>query len=395
MTQNICVIVQSPYPNDIRVYKEVQALLSGNHKVTVIALRYAGAPKQEVIGNVMVHRIGFPKKRTGILRYMLEYATFFLIAFCKLNTLDMRESFDVVHIHTLPDFLVFSAIIQKFKGRKIILDLHEIMPEFFISKFGVTWGHPMIRLLLFLERMSLRFADEVITVNEPIKQIFQKRAIPGKPITVVMNTVSASLVKKNAKVSHSGFNCVYHGSLADIYGLDIAIMGFSKICERFPDMYFHIFGSGQMLPQLKQLVENLGLQKKVIFHGSINHRKMMESLAEMDLGILTMRKDVFLDLSLSNKLAEYVYLKIPVISSDLASTKYYFRDEHIIFFKAGDVEDLGHKIEFAYRNKEKMRTIAEGAYDHFKDFGWDVMARRYLRVIEKTPDSSIELGGTA
>jgi glycosyltransferase involved in cell wall biosynthesis len=155
------------------------------------------------------------------------------------------------------------------------------------------------------------------------------------------------------------------------------------VSGKFPDMSFHIFGDGQSLPQLKQLTEQLNLQQSIIFHGEMAYDKMMESLTEMDLGILAIRKDIFLNLSFSNKLAEYLYLKIPVISSDLDATKYYFNDEHILFFEAGNADDLGQKIQFAYMNRERARVMAESAYEKSKSLDWDVMAKRYLEVIER------------
>lgn len=382
MAKNICLIVQSGYPGDVRVRKEAMALLTRGHNVSVIALRNPGESRHEVIDSVKIYRIGLQKKRSGKIRYVLEYFIFFFLSFIKLNTLDFKEQFDVVHINTLPDFLVFSGLIQKLKGKKIVLDMHEIMPEFFMSKFGVGFHHPMVYLLRFLEKISLKFADEVITVNEPIKNIFHHRSIPYKPITVIMNTVSTSVVASSTKRDHRGFNCVYHGTLTDIYGLDTAIKGFSVVKKKFPDIFFHIYGNGQCLSQLKQLTEKLNLENSVIFHGAMTHEKVLESLGEMDLGILTMRKDVFLNLSFSNKLAEYVYMKIPTIISDLDSVKFYFNDDHILFYEAANTDDLAQKIEYAYLNRGKLSTMAESAYEHFKEYNWDVMAERYLTVID-------------
>ena len=383
MAKHVCMIVQHPYPHDIRVRKEAQALLARGHKVSVIAVGDIHESKQEIVEGVNVYRLALPKQRGGVLRYLFEYVSFFLYAFVKLNWLDMQEQFDVVHINTLPDFLVFSAVIQKLKGRRILLDMHEIMPEFFMSKFGVGGRHPLVRLLRFLERISLKFADDVITINEPIKRIFQRRAIPNKPIVVVMNTVSTSIVRNSVSRPHKGFNCVYHGTLTDFYGLDIAIKGLSRISKKYDDIVFHIFGDGPSLPYLRYLTTELHLDQSVIFHGMVPYDRMIDALAEMDLGILAIRKDVFLNLSFSNKLAEYVCLKIPVISSDLDAVKYYFDDEHLLFFKAGDIKDLGCKIEFAYLNQGQMQTKAEMAYKTSQAFDWDVMAKRYVEFVEK------------
>jgi glycosyltransferase involved in cell wall biosynthesis len=382
MSKKVCLIVQNPYPRDVRIRKEAMALISKGHKVSVIALCDPKESRKEVVDGVTVYRIALPKKREGILRYLYEYSAFFLHSIFKLNKLDLQENFDVVQISTLPDFLVFCALIQKLKGRRIVLDMHEIMPEFFMSKFGVGFRHPVVRLLIFLERISLKFADAVITVNDPIKMIFQKRAIPQKAITVVMNSVDESAVKNNGKRPHANFNCVYHGTITDIYGLDTAIKSFAKACRGCRDMAFHIFGNGPELSELKELTKRLGIQQSVVFHGLISHAEVFERLAEMDLGILASRKDAFLNLSFSNKLAEYIWLKIPVACSDLDSTKYYFTDEHLLFFEAGNIDELARKIKFAYANKENVAKMAELAYEEYREHGWGVMAQRYSRVIE-------------
>jgi glycosyltransferase involved in cell wall biosynthesis len=223
----------------------------------------------------------------------------------------------------------------------------------------------------------------VITVNEPIKRIFQSRAIPNKPITVVMNTVSASTVRDSIKRPHKGFNCVYHGTLTDIYGLDIAIEGFARTSRKYKDIVFHIFGYGPSLSHLERLTKDRHLEQSVIFYGMVPYDRMIDALMEMDLGILATRRDVFLNLSFSAKLAEYVYLKIPVISSDLDTIKYYLDDENLLFFKAGDAHDLSSKIEFAYLNREQMRIKAETAYKTFQAFDWNEMAKRYIEILER------------
>jgi glycosyltransferase involved in cell wall biosynthesis len=376
------MIVQNSYPSDVRVRKEVRVLLSRGHQVSVIALGNPGEEKHELIDGAKIYRLFLQKKRSGAFRYMAEYFLFFLYSMFKVNLLDLREKFDVIHINTLPDFLVFSALIQKVKGRRLILDMHEIMPEFFMSKFKVNIKHPVVRLLLFLERMSLRFADDVITINEPIKRIFQKRAVPDKTVAVVMNTMDEGTIEGNGKRDHVGFNCVYHGTITDIYGLDIAIEGFCKARQNIGDMVFHIFGEGPHLSQIKGIAERLGIMEYVIFHGAVPYEKMIEWLSEMDLGLLATRKDVFLNLSFSNKLAEYIHLKIPVIASDLETTKYYFGSGDILFFEAGNVNDLAEKIRFAYSNRNFAQAMAERAYETERGLGWNVMAQRYLDVVE-------------
>jgi len=383
--KNACFVVQHFFPADIRVLKEAMVLRSHGYAVSVIALRDEGEKAYEFTDGISIHRVRQSKRRGSKLRYAFEYLTFFIYAFYKLNIIDMRNKVDVVHINTLPDFLVFAAVVQKIKRRRIILDMHEIMPEFFISKFGVNPRSWVVKTLLFLEKVSLRFADGAITVNDPIKRVFQKRAIPGKPVAVVMNTVDKGAVVRKPKTSHEGFNCVYHGTLTDIYGLDTAIVGFAKACRQAQGLRFNIYGSGHMLQDLQKLVNDLGVQGNVYFHGRLRHESMMEALSSMDLGILALRKDIFLNLSFSNKLAEYVYLEIPVVSSDLDATRFYFNEDQLLFFEAGNTDSLAEKILSAYRNPRAMKIMAQKAIQQYANYDWEIMAQRYFKIVNTSP----------
>ena len=380
--RNVCIVVQGYYPKDVRVRKEAMALIRRGYRVSVIALRDLSEKRFEIVDDVNVCRISLKKRRGGILRYIYEYIFFLIIAIVKINILDIKERFDAVHVNTLPDFLVFCAIVQKLKGKRIVLDMHEIAPEFFMSKYGVKRSNPVIQILLMVEKASLRFADGIITVNEPIRRIFQQRAVPKKPIEVVMNTVDLAVMPTFKNRAHAGFNCVYHGTLTQVYCLDVAITGFALVCQNFPDMQFHIFGSGTDSEKLKALSGDLHVSDRVIFHGEMKHSHMIEALSVMDLGVLSSRKDVFLDLTFSNKLSEYIYLHIPVVSSDLETTKYYFSNDQILFFEAGNPNDLAQKIGFAYNNPQHMSKMSDAAYERAKEFRWDIMADKYIATIE-------------
>jgi glycosyltransferase involved in cell wall biosynthesis len=382
--KSICLIVQNSYPSDVRIRKYAQTLVRRGHKVVVIASRFQGQPHHEFIDGAEVFRIPPTKKRAGKLSYVCDYLVFFFLAFLQLNWLDLRRRFDIVHINTLPDFLVFCAVLQKIAGRMIVLDMHEIMPEFFMSKYSVPFESKLVRLLLFIEKISLKFADRVMTVNHALKLRFEKRVALTKSIAVIMNTSDSTVLKSCPKAPHENFNCVYHGTITDIYGLDLAIEGFSRACARLksPGMMFHIFGSGPQVHFLEQRIKKLNIEKQVILYGETPHQEMWNKLAVMDLGILACRKDIFMDLSFSNKLAEYVYLEIPVLHSDLASVQHYFDENELLYFHAGNAEELSEKICYAYNNPILMKKKAAAAFLKYSTMDWGVMSKRYMEIIE-------------
>ena len=73
-----------------------------------------------------------------------------------------------MQIHSLPDFLVFAALPLRLVGVPVLLDLHEAMPEFFVTRFPRSANPLTHRLLLLQERLSIAFATHVLTVNEAI-----------------------------------------------------------------------------------------------------------------------------------------------------------------------------------------------------------------------------------
>ena len=64
-----------------------------------------------------------------------------------LSRLQLKRKYDLVHVHNVPDFLVFSAWLPKLAGAKIILDIHDILPEFFANKFRKPEGSVYVKLL--------------------------------------------------------------------------------------------------------------------------------------------------------------------------------------------------------------------------------------------------------
>lgn len=380
--KRFCSIVQNPYPEDIRVKKQCEALISNGYCVTVICLRNNNKADYERINGVRVHRINLRKKRGSKIRYLFEYFAFFILSVIKINQLSLKKNFDIIQVSNLPDFLVFSTFIQKIRGSKIILDMHEITPEFYMSKYKKDERSLTITCLKLIEKLSLKFSDEVITVTEMIRRVFNQRSIPEKNITVIMNTIDDSIVQKRLKKNDSSFNLVYHGYLDPMYGLDIAIEGIKEFTKSNSNFKFYIFGDGPHRKYLEMLIYKYRLNRHILLMGSVPHREMMGYLNNMNLGILPIRKDVFTDMSFSTKLGEYIYLRIPVISSDLESTKYYFSEEEIMYFYSENPVDLKNRISFAYDNPQIMEDKAAKAFEKYKSIKWSVMKKKYLDLMK-------------
>jgi glycosyltransferase involved in cell wall biosynthesis len=183
------VLLFSYYPSDARPRRAAEALAKEGMQVEVICLRRSDdEPTRETFRGVQIRRIPLKRRRAGASAYVLQYLLFILSAFFLLAVRSLRRRFALVHVHNMPDALVFSALIPKLLGAKVVLDLHDPMPELLMTIFRLPPDSPAVRGLKWLERRSIAFADVVLTVNLACKKIFASRSCPAAKIHVVMNS---------------------------------------------------------------------------------------------------------------------------------------------------------------------------------------------------------------
>jgi glycosyltransferase involved in cell wall biosynthesis len=312
--------------------------------------------------------------------------TFFVLASLKLARLMRKRNYAMVDINTLPDFLVFAGWYARWKGARLVLDMHEITPEFFMSKYGVREDHWLVRLSGFLERISMRYADHVLTINTPVQRLLEGRGLDSSKATILMNAADEAMFAGSSFVAPSEplakkFVMMYHGTLTNIYGLDIAIEAFGKAEKEMPGAEIWILGNGPEKSGLQDLARKLGVEEKVRFIGSVLPQEIPQWLSRCDAGVLPTRRDVFLDFSFSNKLSEYIISGKPVISSRLKTIQYYFGDDALAFFEPGDAADLARQMVRLYHDQEFRLRMAERAKKEYAPISWAVMKKRYLATI--------------
>jgi hypothetical protein len=157
--KTVCILVQNQYDFDIRVRRKAESLVAAGYDVDVIALRVGGTTQKSYrLNGVNVCTVGLGKNRGSLLRYAIEYAIFFAFAAWQVSTRMHRRRYAIVDVNNVPDFLVFAAAWAKFRGAKVLFDMHEITPEFYQSKYGVPETAWLIRALKVVENLSMRFA---------------------------------------------------------------------------------------------------------------------------------------------------------------------------------------------------------------------------------------------
>jgi glycosyltransferase involved in cell wall biosynthesis len=384
----IGVIRQFYFPCDTRVRREVHALAKAGHEIDVICMRRPGQPLYERSGSVSVYRVPLEHKRGGVLRYLFEYVSFPVAAFFCAAALALRRRWDVVQVNTLPDWLVFAAVVPRLLGARVLLDLHECMPEFFATKFRATPSHPAVRLLARLEQASIRFADLAITCTEQMRGAFVARGAQGEKIEVILNSADEELFDpQRYPPTGSGpdrFVLISHGSIEERYGLDTAISAVALLAAEIPGLRLEIFGEGAYSDELKELAEQLGIEDRVFFSdGMVPLDDLLRAIAAADAGVVAMKRDSFRDLTHTNKMFDFITMRRPVIVSRTASVEAYFDESCFQLFDAEDDRDLARAIRGLHADGGLGEQLVRRAAEVNEPYRWPRQRELYGQVVER------------
>ena len=318
---------------------------------------------------------------------MREYGRFFLLAAVELFRMHRRRGYGLVQVHNPPDALVFCTLPLKLSGIPIILDLRELTPELFMSRF--RWGRDSLaaRALTFLERAACGYADSALVLHERHRRIMISRHVPADKLVQVMNCPDERLFDPAAcagiQRQGEGFVIINHGGMMERYGVDLLVQAVARVRDQIPGVRLELYGTGDFLPHIEQLVRDLGLDDRVAFFGQRPLEQMPGAIAAADVGVAPMRQDVFTDCGLPTKLLEYVAMSVPAIASRTATTAEYFDDSMVYYFRTGDVEDLADKLLAVYRDRPGAAARATRARRFTETHNWSTERANYLALVRR------------
>jgi glycosyltransferase involved in cell wall biosynthesis len=385
----ICVIRQGVYPYDARLTREIKALLGAGHEVDLICLQWGDEPpRDERSERLRVYRLPIRRRHGGKLRYVFEYAAFFVAAAAMVAWLHLRHRYDVVQVNTLPDCLVFAAAIPKLLGARVLLDLHECMPEFFALKYRLPSTHFAIRLLGWCEQASIRFADAAVTCTQPMRERFIERGASPDKIGVVLNSFDderfSARRHQASRPADGRFVLVCHGTIDHMYGLDLVVRAVAALRDRIPGLELRIYGDGPGRAEIQALARELDVTDQVCFsEGWVPLDELLPLILEADAGVVAIRRDGCFDLTHSNKMYDLIALRKPIVMSRTKAVEAYFDDDCFQLFESGNEHELARAIYELYAHPDIGRRIVTKAARVGEPYRWVHQAKVYLAIVER------------
>ena len=378
--RRVAMVTFSPYPADPRPRRAADALMKEGASVDLICLAHEGAPKREVMNGINVFRVPLKHPRRGKLEYAFRYGAFILTSFATFGLRSLARRYDLVYVHNMPDILVLSSLVPKALGAKVVLDLHDPMPELLMTIFQVPSDSTGVRLLKRLEKWSIALTDLAVTVNIACKRIFSSRSCGPEKIAVVMNAPDGRIfpfrpAEPNPAASRGGkrpFVIMYHGSLVERNGLDVAIDALARVRESVPAAELRVFGyNTAFLDRAMEGARQKNLDGRVRYLGPKRLEELVTEIGNCDLGVIPNQRNAFTDINTPTRIFEYLALGKPVIAPSTPGILDYFSKESLLFFEPGNVDDLARQIEYAHSHPTEVLEIARKGQEVYLEHTWD------------------------
>jgi len=388
--KRVAMLMFSHYPGDPRPRRAVDALATEGMQVDLICLGNGNTPGREVQGGIDVLRIPIKNRRGGKLTYACQYAAFIIISSLILAWRSLTRHYDLVYVHNMPDILILSSLIPKAFGAKVILDQHDPMPELMMTIFMLDKDSLSVRLISRIEKWSIARANAVLTVNVACKRIFASRSCCPEKIGVVMNSPDGAIFRFRAaqppvRANQTGkkrFVIMYHGSLVERNGLDLAVEAFARLREPILTAELRIYGvNTPFLERVMDTARNKGLEDAVRYLGPRRLEDLVREIEDCDVGLIPNHRNSFTEINTPTRIFEYLALGKPVIAPRTPGIEDYFTKESLIYFEAGNPEDLAQKIEYVFSHPAEATETVRRGQEVYRAHDWSKERLQLIGVV--------------
>lgn len=369
------MIVNSGFPPDIRIEKEVETLLPV-HTVFLLCTRRSGEPESELLGELHTTRIFDALKR--------RQASYRLITTCyskawktEIDRFIGTNQLDVLHVHDLP--LAGTALASARSHRiPIVLDLHEDYPAMLSEVQKIPWGRVPSAGVLGLklasiskwrdyEQMIVRDVDAVIAVVEEAGARMLSLGVPPSSIHLVQNY---GLIPQRATSSDSTeaktVSAVYVGGFDQARDLQTVMDAAGLLVNRgCNDLKFVLVGGSR---REIALLRNYASRKKlavgnVSFHEWMDRESAERIVDEAQIGLVPHVKSAHTDSTIPHKLFQYMVRQLPVVTSNCTPLQRIVTEAGCgMVYESGNPQSLARCLEQLYRDPDERKQLGNAGF---------------------------------
>ncbi len=383
----IAMVAYANYFNDARIKNYIDTLLDAGVNVDVLALGKVMGACQE--GRLFLRCLGFKYRGANTFAYLYAQVRFLAKAFWHLFVHSLDKPYHIIHVHNMPNILALIGVPFKLAGTKIILDIHDTMPEAIATTLDIPLESSLIKFLVAEELVSAAVSDKIIATNDMHRDVLVGHGIPPRKIVQILNVGNRKIFKPRIyRHPVQEFWLGYHGTIAKRLGLLLIVEALSSIRKECPDLRFLCVGDGYDLSSMKSIAAKKDITTIIEWRPFVDVEKLPEVLRNVHVGIIgnlweTEKKNNYM---LPVKALEYAAMEIPTIMPRLKVLKRYFDETSAFFYEPDDPCDMAQVIRSIYQDRRLIETRIDGLKKFNQNYNWDIMAKRYLDMIDELVD---------
>jgi glycosyltransferase involved in cell wall biosynthesis len=249
-----------------------------------------------------------------------------------------------------------------------------------------------VRLIRWMEKWSIGRTNLVVTVNLACKHIFSARSCKPEKIVVVMNAPDSKIFPFRAAEQRNSLDkgpskpvvFMYHGSLVERNGLDLAVEALALARDNMPNAELKVYGpSTPFLGRVMETVKSKGLQDIVHYFGPRRLEELVNDIDGCDVGVIPNQRNPFTDINTPTRIFEYLSRGKLVIAPSTLGIQEYFNEESLVFFEPGNAADLAKQMLNAYSNQNGLMQIARNGQEIYLAHTWEQERQTLLDGVSK------------
>ncbi len=334
-------------------------LVTMGHEVDVVTMRSKGLAGFETVEGVNVYRTWAIRRRPDIC-YTHEMATYLPGAIFKTLQLAAKRRYDVVHCHFIIPGGPLAWLVSRLSKIPLVITCHgSDVPGYNPDRFMLAH-----KLLMPAWRFLAGHNEKLISPSESLRQLIL-RNLPAADVEVIPNGIYASQFRQAVK----GKSIVLCSRLLPRKGFQHVIRA---VRDMELDWQVNVIGDGPYRSELELLAA--GSKTPIKFWGWLDQRDQRFRRLYETGAIFVFPSEAE---NFPTVLLEAMSASMAIITSTAGGCPEVVGDAGILV-APGDVEAIRSAIVELIESRQKRERLAADALKRVKQFGWSIVARRYV-----------------
>ena len=376
----ICILVSNSLKKDPRVIKQIKTAKDIGYDVFFIGFKDAFYDKKflDSVGcDILIVKTYVGKLNSVFKQLIRKFHHFFypIKYIIQINP-------NIIHANDI-DTLIQAYIASKFTQSKVIYDSHEICAE----NIGVANKFFQKKIMIFLEKIIVRRISAMISVSNSSADYFSKLYKIKKPIVITNVPYKFKLNHVNQR-STNNFEVLYQGLMIEGRGYEEFVESGKYV---FEDIKLVIRGYGFIEEKLNNLIIKNNLQNIVEFAKPVEIKDIIQTSSKSHLGVvLTQPVNINFQLTISNKIFEYIHAGLPVLMSDIPEHRYLNEKFKFgIIINNFSAENIAKEINDLSKDTFRYNELRTNAINAAEILNWENESKKLIQAYKKITQNNI------